>query len=52
MSALEKRQKAWGPVEFHRFGADSGYGHKFICRAPELPDIFNKFFETYGNEAY
>ncbi|XP_031621471.1 lysophosphatidylserine lipase ABHD12 isoform X2 [Contarinia nasturtii] len=51
-SALEKRQKSWGPVEFHRFDAESGYGHKFICRAPELPDIFNKFFETYGNEAY
>ncbi|XP_055317006.1 lysophosphatidylserine lipase ABHD12 isoform X2 [Sitodiplosis mosellana] len=50
--ALDKRHKSWGPVEFHRFDADSGYGHKFICRAPELPDIFNKFFETYGNEIY
>lgn len=52
MSALETRQKSWGPVEFHRFDADSSYGHKFICRAPELPDILNKFFESYGNEHY
>lgn len=52
LSALDKRQKSWGPVEFHRFDAGSGYGHKFICRAPELPDIVNTFIETYGNERY
>lgn len=52
LTALDKRQKSWGSVEFHRFGAEGGYGHAFICRAPELPGIINTFFETFGNKRY
>ncbi|XP_059622312.1 lysophosphatidylserine lipase ABHD12 isoform X2 [Phlebotomus argentipes] len=50
--ALDVRRKAWGPVEFHRFEGSSHYGHKFICRAPNLPDIVRKFFDTYRNEKF
>lgn len=46
-TALDIRHKTYGPIEFHRFSGSSGYGHKYICRAPELPDIIDKFVETY-----
>ncbi|CAD7088179.1 unnamed protein product [Hermetia illucens] len=50
--ALDNRAKSWGPVEFHRFEATSRYGHKFLCRAPDLPEIISHFFNTYRNEIY
>uniref|UniRef100_A0A1L8DY46 Putative monoacylglycerol lipase abhd12 n=1 Tax=Nyssomyia neivai TaxID=330878 RepID=A0A1L8DY46_9DIPT len=50
--ALDVRKKSWGPVEFHRFEGSSHYGHKYICRAPNLPEIVRKFFDTYRNEEY
>ncbi|GAB0086887.1 Lysophosphatidylserine lipase ABHD12 [Sergentomyia squamirostris] len=50
--ALDVRKKSWGPVEFHRFEGSSHYGHKYICRAPNLPDIVRKFFDTYRNEKF
>ncbi|XP_055691831.1 lysophosphatidylserine lipase ABHD12 isoform X2 [Lutzomyia longipalpis] len=50
--ALDVRKKNWGPVEFHRFEGSSHYGHKYICRAPNLPEIVRKFFDTYRNEVF
>ncbi|XP_055705023.1 lysophosphatidylserine lipase ABHD12 isoform X2 [Phlebotomus papatasi] len=50
--ALDVRKKAWGMVEFHRFEGSSHYGHKYICRAPNLPEIVRKFFDTYRNEKF
>lgn len=50
--ALDTRAKTWGPVEFHRFNGVAGYGHKFLCRAPELPELAKQFFETYRNEDF
>ncbi|XP_035894064.1 lysophosphatidylserine lipase ABHD12 isoform X2 [Anopheles stephensi] len=50
--ALDTRGKAWGPIEFHRFEKSSHYGHKYICRAPNLPEIVIRFFHAYRNEQY
>uniref|UniRef100_A0A182W296 Serine aminopeptidase S33 domain-containing protein n=1 Tax=Anopheles minimus TaxID=112268 RepID=A0A182W296_9DIPT len=50
--ALDTRGKAWGPIEFHRFEKSSHYGHKYICRAPNLPEIVVRFFHAYRNEQY
>lgn len=50
--ALDVRKKSWGSVEFHRFEGSSHYGHKYICRAPNLPEIVRKFFDTYRNEKF
>lgn len=50
--ALDKRGKTWGPVEFHRFSWTKHYGHKYICNAPELPDLVRNFFDTYRNEVF
>ncbi|XP_041781230.1 lysophosphatidylserine lipase ABHD12 isoform X2 [Anopheles merus] len=41
--ALDTRGKSWGPIEFHRFEQSSHYGHKYICRAPNLPEILCAF---------
>ncbi|XP_018792020.1 PREDICTED: monoacylglycerol lipase ABHD12 isoform X2 [Bactrocera latifrons] len=51
-TALDTRAKTWGPVEFHRFNGVAGYGHKFLCRAPELPVLAKQFIETYRNEDF
>ncbi|XP_055591602.1 lysophosphatidylserine lipase ABHD12 isoform X2 [Uranotaenia lowii] len=51
-TALDTRGKSWGPVEFRRFEKTSHYGHRYICRAPNLPEIVIKFFRTYRNEQY
>ncbi len=51
-TALETRGKSWGPVEFHRFDSSGHYGHKFIVRAPNFPDIIQNFFNTYRDETY
>ncbi|KFB53914.1 hypothetical protein ZHAS_00022362 [Anopheles sinensis] len=50
--ALDTRGKSWGPIEFHRFEKTSHYGHKYICRAPNLPEIVLRFFHAYRNEQY
>uniref|UniRef100_A0AAG5DM11 Serine aminopeptidase S33 domain-containing protein n=1 Tax=Anopheles atroparvus TaxID=41427 RepID=A0AAG5DM11_ANOAO len=50
--ALDTRGKSWGPIEFHRFEKTSHYGHKYICRAPNLPEIVVRFFHAYRNEQY
>lgn len=51
-ASLEVREKSWGPVEFHRFEASSHYGHKFLCRAPELPQLAQTFFSVYEKEKF
>ena len=38
-SALEGRAEHWPKVHWREFSGQHGYAHKFICRAPELPDI-------------
>ena len=38
-SALEGRATHWPKVHWREFSGQHGYAHKFICRAPELPDI-------------
>ena len=38
-SALEGRASHWPKVHWREFSGQHGYAHKFICRAPELPDI-------------
>lgn len=51
-ASLNVREKSWGPVEFHRFEASSRYGHKFLCRAPELPQLTQTFFRVYEKEKF
>lgn len=51
-SALDTRGKSWGPVEFHRFGSENGFGHKYICRSIELPPMITAFFDAYRNTKY
>ncbi|EDW71427.1 lysophosphatidylserine lipase ABHD12 isoform X1 [Drosophila virilis] len=50
--ALDKRSRSWGPVEFHRFDGSHGYGHKYLCRAPEMPRLVQNFLETYRDAVY
>lgn len=50
--SLDVRGKAWGPVEFHRFEGSSHYGHKFLCRAPEMPRLVHHFFGLYEKEMF
>lgn len=42
-SALEGRASHWPKVHWKEFSGQHGYAHKFICRAPELPDIIREF---------
>ncbi|KAL5287169.1 ABHD12B family protein [Megaselia abdita] len=49
-TALDTRNKTWGQTYFKRFDESFHYGHKFICRAPELPALITKFVDTYKNE--
>lgn len=51
-TALDTRNKTWGPVEFKRFDESFHYGHKYICRAPELPALIAKFVKTYNEEDF
>lgn len=37
--AKKNRPKNFPPVKFVQFESGRGFGHKFICRAPELPQI-------------
>ncbi|KAM8714096.1 hypothetical protein ACLKA7_014275 [Drosophila subpalustris] len=50
--ALDKRSRSWGPVEFHRFDGVHRYGHKYLCRAPEIPRLVQNFVENYRNAIY
>ncbi|KAH8400729.1 hypothetical protein KR009_000675 [Drosophila setifemur] len=50
--ALDGRSRSWGPVEFHRFKAIHRYGHKYLCRAPELPGLLRQFAESYRDAVY
>ena len=38
-TALQSRGQGSRAVEFRQFSGELGYGHRFICRAPELPQI-------------
>jgi len=42
-TALQVRDSNWRRIDFHEFGEEFGYAHKFICRAPELPGIVREF---------
>ncbi|KAH8248092.1 hypothetical protein KR038_012061 [Drosophila bunnanda] len=50
--ALDGRSRSWGPVEFHRFGSGKNYGHKYLCRAPELPGLIRQFVQSYRDAVY
>ncbi|XP_017491695.1 PREDICTED: monoacylglycerol lipase ABHD12 isoform X2 [Rhagoletis zephyria] len=51
-TALDTRGKTWGPVEFHRFSGNAGYGHKFLCRAPQLPELVKQFVDNFYKEDF
>lgn len=38
-TAQEYRRKDQGFLDFRKFDRKFNYGHKYICRAPELSDI-------------
>ncbi|XP_023324769.1 monoacylglycerol lipase ABHD12 [Eurytemora carolleeae] len=42
-AALLTRNKEWPEAEFVEFEAEFGYGHKYICRDPGLPEIIRRF---------
>jgi len=42
-SAQDGRAVHWPKVHWKEFSGEHGYAHKFICRAPELPNIFREF---------
>eukprot|EP00090_Calanus_glacialis_P022015 TRINITY_DN33969_c0_g1_i1.p1 TRINITY_DN33969_c0_g1~~TRINITY_DN33969_c0_g1_i1.p1 ORF type:complete len:339 (-),score=88.32 TRINITY_DN33969_c0_g1_i1:69-944(-) len=42
-AALKSRKVGGSTVEFREFDGKHGYGHSWICRAPELPDIVKQF---------
>jgi len=48
--ALETRDKSYAPIEFRRFDKGRKYGHKHICRAPELPEIVTNFYQKYSEK--
>lgn len=41
--AHENRQENQGKVHFHEFEEKFQYGHKFICRSPELEGVIKNF---------
>jgi len=43
--ALHSRGDTCRAVEFKEFSGEWGYAHKYICRAPELPQIVRDFME-------
>lgn len=49
-SALKTRPKNFAPIEFYRFSKTHNYGHRWICRAPELPSLVNEFFDKYEED--
>lgn len=49
-SAIDTREKSWGPTEFHRF--EGKFGHKFIVKAKNFPETIDQFIKKYRNETY
>lgn len=47
-AALKSRRRAATEIAFHKFSADRNYGHKYICRAPELPQIVENFVSKFS----
>jgi len=45
-SAQDGRAAHWPKVHWKEFSGEHGYAHKFICRAPELPEIFTSWFPS------
>ncbi|KAF5296075.1 hypothetical protein FQA39_LY12697 [Lamprigera yunnana] len=45
----EKRSATQGKLYFHSFEKDQKYGHKYICRAPELIDIVRTLYVAWKN---
>ncbi|GLV42606.1 uncharacterized protein CBL_03345 [Carabus blaptoides fortunei] len=41
--ASKHRTKDQGFIQFEKLDKKHGYGHKYICRAPELPNIIRNF---------
>jgi len=41
--ALHTRSETCRAVQFKEFSGELGYAHKYICRAPELPEIVRDF---------
>ncbi|KAF5301888.1 hypothetical protein FQR65_LT08720 [Abscondita terminalis] len=41
--AQQSRRPTQGPLRFHSFERSCGYGHKYICRAPDLNALLNNF---------
>lgn len=52
LAAVDKRPSHWGPIIFHRFGAERGFGHLRLNQAHELPDLIDQFFENYKNKTF
>ena len=46
-SALEGRASHWPKVHWREFSGQHGYAHKFICRAPELPDMIRQVLSAF-----
>jgi len=44
-SALNQRSEQWPSVQLIEFDQSFGYGHTYICRAPELSSIIQEFVE-------
>lgn len=45
-AALLARPRDTVPVHFHQFSAIHQYGHRYICRAPELPKLISDFVQS------
>lgn len=41
----EKRTKHQGFVKFEKFSSEFGFGHKYICRAPQLENLIETFVD-------
>ena len=44
-TAQSCRSPDWGPVQLQSYPSDLGYGHKYICRDPGLPQLIRDFLE-------
>jgi len=51
-SALKLRDSSWPKVEFVEFESEHCYAHKYICRAPQLPQIISDFEELCLNSTF
>ncbi|XP_018324199.1 monoacylglycerol lipase ABHD12 isoform X2 [Agrilus planipennis] len=49
-TALSNRQNGQGSVQLESFDSKFSYGHKHICRAPELPRIIENFIVKARDE--